>query len=280
MGGDAFLRVSLVLALVLLADPHVGALAAVVGIAGVGAAVIGGAGAGTGERVDRGGALAVLRSGSVLIVGAVALQTLLYGAVLVARVLAPSADPAAAGQLLAAVTVTRIPVFLFQSMEALVVPRIAELAVRGDSRGLLVAVRRLLTLVGCLAVLSLTGSALLGPEVVSLLFGEGYDVSRGTMTLLGLGTGVFMLAVASSDVTVSLRGHRQVAIGWVVGLAAGALSVLLVQDFLLKVTVPLIVGSAVAACLLGRAAYTRLSGRLRPGPGAERTAGAEGETRT
>jgi O-antigen/teichoic acid export membrane protein len=262
LGAEAFLRVGLVVALVVVAHPGAGVLAAVVGLAALGSAVVGLAGAGTGTLVDTGGALAVLRSGTVLIIGAVALQTLLYGGVLVARVLAPGADDVAAGQLLAAVTVTRIPVFLFQSMEALVVPRIAELAARGDVRGLLVAVRRLITLVAGLAALAVTASALIGPQVVTLLFGEAYAVPRGTMTLLGLGTGMFMLAVAASDVTVSLRGHRQMAVGWLAGLAAGAVTVVLLQDFLLRVTVPLIVGSVVAAAFLGRAAYSRITALL------------------
>jgi O-antigen/teichoic acid export membrane protein len=262
LGSEALLRVVLVLALVTLAEPGPGVLAAVVGVAACGSAVVGLVGAGSGEPVDAAGARALLRSGAVLIVGAVALQTLLYGGVLVARILAPAAEEAAAGQLLAAITVTRIPVFLFQSLEALVVPRIAELAARGDVPGLRLAVRRLLALVGSLAVTAAAGAALVGPQLVRLLFGAAYDVSHTTMGLLGLGTGVFMVAVAASDVTVSLRGHRQVAVGWVAGLAVAALSVLVFQDFLARVTGPLIVGSAVVAVVLGIAARTRIAATL------------------
>jgi O-antigen/teichoic acid export membrane protein len=252
--------VLLVAALVLVADPGPATLALVVGAAALGSAVIGVTG--TRDLVDTAGPMALLRSATVLITGAVALQTLLYGGVVVARILAPGSDDATAGQLLAAITVTRIPVFLFQSMEALVVPRIAELAARGDRPGLLLLVRRLLALVGTLAVLAAAGSALVGPQVVSLMFGSDYAVTHGTMALLGLGTGVFMLAVAASDVTVSLRGHRQVAIGWTVGLAAAVVAVLVLPDLVLQVTVPLIVGSAVAAALLARAARARIAATL------------------
>jgi hypothetical protein len=78
------------------------------------------------------------------------------------------------------------------------------------------------------------------------------------MTLLGLGTGTFMLAVAASDVTVSLGGHRQMATAWVVGLAAATLSVIPLPDLLLRATVPLIVGSTVVALVLLRAARARV----------------------
>lgn len=258
LGSEAALRVVVVAALVVVvASPGASVLALVVGIAALGSAIVGLPG--TRDAIDTAGPVALLRSATVLITGAVALQTLLYGGVLVARILAPATEAAAAGQLLAAITVTRIPVFLFQSMEALVVPRIAELAARGDRTGLLAVVRRLLALVGSLAVLAVAGSALVGPQVVSLMFGADYVVAHGTMALLGLGTGVFMLAVAASDLTVSLGGHRRVAIGWTVGLAAAVLSVVVLQDFVLRVTVPLIVGSAVAAVLLAQAVRGRVA---------------------
>jgi O-antigen/teichoic acid export membrane protein len=259
LGVEALLRLVLVGALVLLADPGAGGLVAVVGAAALGSALAGLLGADSASLADSGGARALLRSSAVLIAGAVALQTLLYGGVLVARLLAPASEEAAAGQLLAAITVTRIPVFLFQSMEALVVPRIAELAARGDRHGMLSAVRRLLALVGSLGVLTAVGSTVAGPWVVALMFGPEYEVSHTTMALLGIGTGVFMLAVAASDVTVSLRGHRAVAAGWATGLAAGALSVVLLPDLVLQATVPLVVGSVTAAAWLVTAAARRMA---------------------
>ncbi|TFV85689.1 hypothetical protein E4P40_13910 [Blastococcus sp. CT_GayMR20] len=260
LGSEAALRVLVVVGLVVVADPGPATLALVVGVAALGSALVGLAR--TRDVVDVAGPMALLRSATVLIVGAVALQTLLYGGVVVARILAPGSDDATAGQLLAAITVTRIPVFLFQSMEALVVPRIAELAARGDRTGLLVLVRRLLALVGSLAVLTAAGAAVAGPQVVSLMFGSDFVVTHGTMALLGLGTGVFMLAVAASDVTVALGGHRQVAIGWTVGLLAAIASIALLQDFVLQVTVPLVVGSAAAAALLAWSARSRMASTL------------------
>jgi O-antigen/teichoic acid export membrane protein len=265
LGVEALLRVVLVVGLVVSVTPGVGLLATVVGAAALGSALVGLLGArGGGLRVD-GGALALLRSMGVLITGAAALQTLLYGGLLVARVLAPAGQEVVAGQLLAAITVTRIPVFLFQSLQALVVPRIAERARHGDAAALLVAVRRLLVFVGALGVATALGSAAIGPVAVGLMFGEGYVVSHSVMGLLGLGTGVFMFAVALSDINVALGGHRLMASAWVVGLLAAVLSVFLLSDFILQVTVPLVVGSAVAAGLLVWGARVRLAD-FRSGP--------------
>ena len=201
--------------------------------------------------------LTLLRSTGVLIAGAVALQTLLYGAVLVVRLLRPEGQEAAAGRLLAAITVTRIPIFLFQSLEALVVPRIAELALRGDVPVLVAG-----SGASCCSWPRSGRRPCWGPRSrpapVSLMFGAGFTVSHTTMALLGLGTGVFMVAVALSDVTVFLGGHARMALSWVAGLVAGALSLLVIPDFDLQVTVPLVVGSVVAAALLGRAAQVRV----------------------
>lgn len=260
LGAEALLRVVLVVLLVVWFDAGAGPLAAVVGLAALGSWLVGLLGARSGGLQMPGGALTLLRSAGMLIAGAAALQTLLYGAVLVARVLAPAGQEEAAGRLLAAITVTRIPIFLFQSLEALVVPRIAELAQREDRSALVVAVRRLVLLVGALGVLAAAGSALVGPALVSLLFGDAYAVARSTMALLGLGTGVFMVAVSLSDVTVSLGGHRRMAVAWAVGLAAGTASLLVIHEFAYQVTLPLVVGSLVAAALLGRAALLGIAG--------------------
>lgn len=257
LGTEALLRVLLVVVLVVVADPVPAALAAIVGLAALGSALAGVSRTGAGSSA-RGGALNFMRSAGPLIVGAVALQTLLYSGVLVARALAPPGQAVVAGQLLAAVTVTRIPVFLFQSVESLVVPRIAELAARGDTDGLRSAVRRLVSVVAVLAAVAAVGSATLGPPLVELMFGPEFRVSHGAMALLGVGTGIFMLAVAASDITVSLAGHAQMAVSWLAGLGAGALSLWALEDLTLRVTVPLIVGSCVAAVLATTAARARL----------------------
>jgi O-antigen/teichoic acid export membrane protein len=257
LGAEALLRVLLVLALVVVTDRRTGVLATVVGAAALGSALVGR------FRLrphPSAGPLPVLRSASVLVTGAVALQTLLYSGVVVARLLAPAGEEAAAGQLLAAIVVARIPVFVFQSIEALVVPRVAELAFGGDARQLRVAVRGLVLLVAALALATTVGCGLLGPQVVSLMFGSDFTVTHSTMALLGLGTGVFMLAVVASDITVSLRGHREMAVCWVVSLAVAILSIFWIPTFELKVTMPLVVGSLTAGVLLARAARARITG--------------------
>ena len=256
LGTESMLRVVLVVLVVAVTDRQTGLLATLVGIGALGSAFVGLHRARFGPNAR---ALPLLRSATMLITGAVALQTLLYGAVIAARLLAPPGQEAAAGRLLAAVSVARIPVFAFQSFEALVVPRIAERAFGGDTAGLHTAVRRLVLLVGALAMVTTVGSWLLGPALVSLMFGADFTVTHSTMALLGLGTGIFMLAVVASDITVSLRGHREMAVSWVISLVVGGLSVLVLPDFELQVTLPLVIGSTVAAALLTRAARARIA---------------------
>lgn len=255
LGSEAVIRVVLVVLLVAVADQGAGVLAFVVAAAALGSAAVGRLGVGPSRGA---GVLPLLRSAGVLIAGAAALQTLLGAPVLVARLIAPAGQEAIAGTLLAAIVVARIPVFVFQSVEALVVPRIAELAVGGDMPRLHTLVRRVVLLVAGLAAITTATWWSIGPEIVGLMFGADFVVTHSTMALLGLGTGVFMLALIASDITISLRGHREMAVCWVVGLVVAVLSIPVIPDFELQVTLPLVIGSAVAAALLARAARARI----------------------
>jgi O-antigen/teichoic acid export membrane protein len=256
LGTDALVRIVVAVALLAAFDAGAGVLAFAIAVGTLASAAVGR----IGVRPSRSaGALALLRSAGVLIAGAAALQTLLGLPVIVARLLAPPGQEAIAGTLLAAILVARIPVFVFQSVEALVVPRIAERAYSGDMPQLRTMVRRVVLLVAALAATTTALWASIGPEIVALMFGDDYAVTHTTMALLGLGTGVFMLAVIASDITISLRGHREMATCWVVSLVVAALSVPLIPGFELQVTLPLVIGSAVAALLLARAARNRIA---------------------
>jgi O-antigen/teichoic acid export membrane protein len=256
LGSDALVRIALAVALVALTDASAGVLAFAIPAATLVSAAVGRLGVGPSRSS---GALSLLRKAGMLIAGAAALQTLLGAPVLVARLLAPAGQEAVAGTLLAAILVVRIPVFVFQSIEGLVVPRIAELAYGGDMPRLRTVLRLVVLGVGGLAAVTTAIWSSIGPEVVALMFGADFVVTHTTMALLGLGTGVFMLAVVASDITISLRGHREMAACWVAALVVAVLSVPLIPDFELQVTLPLVIGSAVAAALLFRAARGRIA---------------------
>ena len=144
-----------------------------------------------------------------------------------------------------AVLLTRVPLFLFQAVQAALLPRLTRLAARGDLEDFKVGFRRLVMLVIGVGVFGTVGAFLFGPFFLDLVYGGGID--RRTLTLLALASGIYMMALAIAQAVIALRGHRHVALGWLFAFVSYAVSAWCVsQDLFLRVEVALVVSSAVA----------------------------------
>jgi len=144
-----------------------------------------------------------------------------------------------------AVLLTRVPLFLFQAVQAALLPRLTRLAARGDLDEFKVGFRRLVILVFGVGVIGIVGAFLVGPFFLDLVYSGGID--RRTLTLLALASAIYMMALAIAQAVIALRGHRHVALGWLlafVGYVASAWSVS--DDLFLRVEIALVVSSAVA----------------------------------
>ena len=122
------------------------------------------------------------------------MQTLLNSGTLVAKFLALPAQAMLAGQLLAVMTIARLPVLVFQSLQAVYVSRLAGRWHLHDVRG----VRRLLACWLCSRVYSRPcwwpgqRSSVL---VTKLIFGPEYVIDQSTGVLVALGVGVYLVAL-------------------------------------------------------------------------------------
>ena len=192
----------------------------------------------------------LLQSTGGLIVGALGMQLLLNGGTLVARGLASESEAALAGHLLATMTLARVPVFLLQSMQASYLARIAGQARRGDVGGVRHTLLILGVVVVALATVTVLGAALIGPELIGLVFGASFVLSRGTTVLIALGVACYVVATVSNDTMVALGRHRTVALAWPLGVAVGLAVVVLGSDLEVRSTLPLIVGAGVAGAVL------------------------------
>lgn len=144
-----------------------------------------------------------------------------------------------------AVLLTRVPLFLFQAVQAALLPRLTRLAARGDLEEFKVGFRRLVQLVISVGIVGTIGAFLVGPFFLDLVYGGGID--RRTLTLLALASGVYMMALAIAQAVIALRGHRHVAIGWLLAFASYVVCAWTVsQDLFLRVEVALVVSSSVA----------------------------------
>lgn len=185
-----------------------------------------------------------------LAVGALGMQLLLNGGTVVARTMAAPTEALVAGHLLATMTALRIPVFLLQSMQASYVARVAQQAHAGRSASL----RRTLSVLGGLVLTAAVGTVLTawlaGPEAVRLVFGPSYDLSRAVTVVVAGGVAAYLLGSVGNDLAVALGRHTAVAGAWVAGVAAAAAAYALSPDLVARATVPMIVGSTVAALVL------------------------------
>ncbi len=161
------------------------------------------------------------------------------------------------------VLLSRIPLFLFQAVQASLLPRLARLAAKGDLREFVQGLTLLLKIVVAVAILGVVGSFVLGPWALEIMYEGGLD--RRTLTLLALASGLYMLCIAVAQAVIALRGHRWVAVGWlsavVVFLALTAWSS---NDLYLRVEYGLVGGSAVALTIFAVALRSRIAMGITP----------------
>lgn len=188
--------------------------------------------------------------GKLLVASLCAFAIMNIGPVLV-KLLADASQDEAAGRFVNGVVIARIPLFLFQAVQASLLPKLSALANSGHLGDFRSGLRRLLVVVAGMAVLGSVVGGLAGPFIVEIMF-PGADLGVRTMGLLAAGAGLYMLAMACAQAVIALGGHADQAIGWAAGLAAVLVTVWLASDDLfLRVEVGLLVGSAVALAAMG-----------------------------
>ena len=180
-----------------------------------------------------------------LLGGSIFAAALVNAGPLTVDILGDSQDAIRVTQFGNAVLLTRVPLFLFQAVQAALLPRLTRLAARGDLAEFKIGFRRLVVLVIGVGVFGTIGAFLFGPFFLDLVYGGGID--RRTLTLLALASAIYMMALAIAQAVIALRGHRLVALGWLLSFLSYVICAWKVsQDLFLRVEVALVVSSAVA----------------------------------
>ncbi len=185
-----------------------------------------------------------------LVLAALFMQVLANAGPLVVQALEAPGQEAQAGRYLSALVIARVSLYLFQAVQATILPNLAELAADGRSAELRAAVRRLVAVASALVVVSFVGGLALGPFVVRLLFGPAFDIGAMTMAVLASASAVYVLAAALNGVALALGAHRLCAAGWVTGCLVLGLALLGPGDLLPRVNAAYALGSCAAAGLL------------------------------
>jgi O-antigen/teichoic acid export membrane protein len=202
-----------------------------------------------------------------LLSGSVLAQGLSYAPILVATVLATDAQHAAVAAFVSGFFLARVPIILFQAVQAALLPKLARLAGAGEHEDFRNGLRKLVLIVIAVGVIGVVGALLLGPWAVQLFFDK--TINRGELAMLAAGSGAFILALTLAQALIALMGHAKATVSWVIGIAIGGVTLvaLSVADVELFLRVEL---SFLIACL-GCAAVMAmlLVGQMRTGVPAE-----------
>ena len=194
-----------------------------------------------------------------LALGSILAQTLANAGPLAVQVLASPGQEGQAGRFLSALVLARLSLYLFQAVQATLLPNLEALVAAGRTKELTLALRRLTVACLGLVVVTTIGAYLLGPFAVRLLFGSGFTLSRSTMALLAGASSVLVLAIALSGAAIAAGGHRMNALAWALGIVGLVVGTMLSQDLFLRVELGYLRG-----LVLGRRRAARRAAGVHP----------------
>ena len=140
---------------------------------------------------------------------------------LAVEVIGTRVDADKAGIFLSGLVIARVPLFLFQAIQAIVLPRLSGLAALNDLQGFRNDLRRMCGLMVASTVIAVVGSAALGPIVVKILFGDEFALlGARDMGLLTLASMLMTCALTLNQAQIALHHQRQT--GWPWGVATAA----------------------------------------------------------
>ena len=157
-----------------------------------------------------------------LLLGSVFAASLLNAGPIAASLLVDDDQAAQVTQFSYGVLLARIPLFLFQAVQAALLPRLSRLAARGELNEFRSGLKKLMYIVLVVGVVGTSGAFLLGPWVIEIVYDA--SLSGRTLALLALSSACYMVALATAQAVIALKGHAFVAVGWGIGVATFVLA--------------------------------------------------------
>jgi len=210
-----------------------------------------------------------------LLLGSVFAAGLVNAGPIAVDLLAGNAPPDVVTQFGYGVLLSRVPLFLFQAVQAALLPRLARLAGRGELDQFRNGFRKLMLVVIGVGIAGVAAAAGFGPSLLSRVYDA--SLSRRTLTMLVLGSAIYMVALTIAQAVIALHGHALVAIGWGCGMAAFVLVTWLsTDDLYLRVELGLVASSIAAAVFFAFALRSRLATGVTPDEGSLFEAATDG----
>jgi O-antigen/teichoic acid export membrane protein len=187
----------------------------------------------------------------LLLGGSLLAQVLSYAPFLGAQLLATSGERTAVADFIVGLFLSRIPILLFQAVQAALLPRLAAQVSAGQTADFRRGMRNLIFVVAGIGIVGVIGGATLGPFVGKILFGDKFDLGNLDLALLAAGSGMFILALTLSQGLIALDALGKVLVSWVVGVVVFVVATAVSSnDLFLRVEIGSIVGAAAAAGMM------------------------------
>ncbi len=165
------------------------------------------------------------------------------------------------GRLGAALVLARVPLFLFQAVQAVLLPGLATMIEHGDLAGFGRRVRVVTGGLAALGAVAVVGGAALGPFATRVLFGSEFEATSIEFGALSLSAIIIVLALVAGQALIALDADRLVAFGWSSGALAFVVVGAIGSDLEARALTAGIVGPLVAVAVLGHGYFERLSAR-------------------
>jgi len=203
-----------------------------------------------------------------LLLGSVCAAGLLNAGPITASLLTDDSQNSLVTQFSYGVLLARIPLFLFQAVQAALLPRLSRQAARGEFDEFRSGLKRLMMVVLAVGVVGTAGAFVLGPWALQIVYDA--DLSGRTLAMLALSSAVYMLALATAQAVIALQGHALVAVGWAIGVLGFVLGTWLSgpeDEVFRRIEIGLVVSSAAALVTFALALRHRLSSGTLPNQG-------------
>ena len=200
-----------------------------------------------------------------LLGGSLLAQVLSYAPFLGVQILAQPNERAAAADFIVGLFLARLPILLFQAVQAALLPKLSTLVSAGRDDEFQNGVRKLVMIIVAIGVTGVVVGGLIGPFIGHILFGPKFNLGHVDVALLAAGSGLFILALTLSQALIALHGHRDAMFAWIVGLVAFIAVTLAGSDLFLRVELGSIAGAGVGAAAMAWLYFKRLGRGVQAG---------------
>lgn len=193
-----------------------------------------------------------------LLLGTACAAVLLNAGPIAANILASENEADAVTRFSYGVLLARVPLFMFQAIQASLLPRLARLAAQRSFDEFRRGLRLLVIVVAGIGVAGTIFGALLGPWTLRLVYDA--DLGGRTLAMLALSSALYMMALAVSQAVLALEDHAYVALGWVISITMFVIGTWLTSDDVFqRIEIGLVASSAAAVIAFGLRLRRRLS---------------------